>query len=147
MLRRHFFLAGAILVLIIMVVVGAAKILGGKPSSGPGGPPQAGAGGARPGGGMGGGMGGRGGGPTQVDVTVVQPRTFVDTIDVLGVAKGKQSVTLSAATTQLVDRVLFTPGQAVRQGQVLVELKTTEQDAGIAQSQARALQTQRAYER
>lgn len=147
MLRRHFFLAGAILVLIIMVVVGAAKILGGKPSSGPGGPPQAGAGGARPGGGMGGGMGGRGGGPTQVDVTVVQPRTFVDTIDVLGVAKGKQSVTLSAATTQLVDRVLFTPGQAVRQGQVLVELKTTEQDAGIAQSQARALQAQRAYER
>jgi membrane fusion protein (multidrug efflux system) len=147
LLRRHFFLAGAILVLIIMVVVGAAKILGGKPSSGPGGPPQAGAGGARPGGGMGGGMGGRGGGPTQVDVTVVQPRTFVDTIDVLGVAKGKQSVTLSAATTQLVDRVLFTPGQAVRQGQVLVELKTTEQDAGIAQSQARALQAQRAYER
>lgn len=132
-----------------MVVVGAAKILGGKPSSAGGGPPQAGAGapGGAGGGRRPGGMGGMGGGPTQVAVTSVQPRTFVDTIDVLGVAKGKQSVTLTAATTQLVDKVRFVPGQAVRQGQVLVELKTTEQDAGLAQSQAKALQAQREYER
>lgn len=132
-----------------MVVVGAAKILGGKPAAaGPGGPAQAGAGG--PGGrgsGGSGAMGGRGGGPTQVAITAVAPRTFVDTLDVLGVAKGKQSVTLTAAATQLVDKVRFTPGQMVRQGQVLVELKATEQDAGLAQAQARALQAQRAYER
>lgn len=129
-----------------MVVVGAAKIIGGKPSQAGGGAPQA-AGGAPGGARRPGGMGGMGGGPTQVAITTVQSRTFVDTIDVLGVAKGKQSVTLTAAATQLVDKVRFTPGQPVRQGQVLVELKTTEQDAGLAQAQARALQAQREYER
>ena len=58
-------------------------------------------------------------------------------------AKGRQSVTLSAATTQLVSRVRFSPGEQVAQGQVLIELKATEQDAGLAQSQAKALQAER----
>ena len=43
-------------------------------------------------------------------------RTFTDPIEVLGVAKGRQSVTLTAATTQLVDQVRFTDGQSVPQG-------------------------------
>lgn len=95
----------------------------------------------------GGPSGGARGGPTAVSVVVVQPRTFTDTIDVLGVAKGRQSVTLSAATTQLVSQVRFTPGQNVAKGQVLLELKATEQDAGLEQSRARAAQAEREYQR
>lgn len=146
MLRRHFFLAGALLVLVLMIVAGGLKLA--FPKHEPGGPgaAQAGAGGAGPRGGPGGGPGGRGA-PTEVSLTQVQPHTFTDTIDVLGVAKGRQSVTLSAATTQLVDKVRFTPGQQVAQGQVLLELKATEQDAGLAQSQAKALQAEREYGR
>ncbi|ACG77600.1 secretion protein HlyD [Phenylobacterium zucineum HLK1] len=93
------------------------------------------------------GGGGGGFGATQVSVTPVQPRAFTDTIEVLGVAKGRQSVTLTAAATQLVERVHFTDGQQVSRGAVLVELRNTEQSAGIAQAEARLVQARRAYDR
>jgi membrane fusion protein (multidrug efflux system) len=56
-------------------------------------------------------------------------------------------VTLTAATTQLVERVRFRDGQQVARGAVLVELRDTEQDAGVAQAEARRVQAQRAYDR
>lgn len=142
MLRRHFFLTGALIVLVLMFVAGAVKLL--IPAKGPGG--AGGAPAASGGGAGGGGRGGRGM-PSQVSLIAVQPHVFTDTLDVLGVAKGRQSVTLSAATTQLVSKVLFTPGQHVARGQVLVELKAAEQDAGVAQSQAKLVQAERAYQR
>jgi membrane fusion protein (multidrug efflux system) len=146
LLRRHFFLAAAILVLILMVVAGGMKLALGK--KGPEGgvamaqAPVGGQGGGRHGGGAGG-MGG----PSAVSVVAVQPRTFTDSIDVIGVAKGRQSVTLTSAAAQLVSRVRFSPGQNVAKDAVLVELKATEQDASLAQSQAQMVQAQRAYER
>jgi membrane fusion protein (multidrug efflux system) len=82
-----------------------------------------------------------------VSLSTVQKRTFVDAIEVLGVAKGRQSVTLSAATTQLVQRVNFRDGQSVPRGAVLVELKATEQNADLAQAKAKMIEAQRAYER
>ena len=72
---------------------------------------------------------------------------FSDRIDVLGVAKGRQSVTLSSASQQLVARVLFRPGQYVRRGQVLVELQASEQDANLLSTRARANQALRDYQR
>ncbi len=77
----------------------------------------------------------------------MQPHIFQDEIEVLGVAKGRQSVTLTAATSQLVERVRFTDGQAVSRGAVLIELKNTEQDAGLAQSEARLTQARQEYDR
>jgi len=152
--RRHFFLVGALVLLLVMAVAGGIKLM--TPKSGPGGPgggggaPAAqagGPGGAR--GGRPGGPGGRGGfgGPAMVTAAVVQPRVFQDNIEVLGVAKGRRSVTVTAATTQLIDRVRFTDGQSVRQGAVLVELKNTEQGAGTAQAEAKLNQAQREYDR
>lgn len=145
LIRRHFFLIAALVVLAVMVVAGSFKVLT-KKSGG-----QGGAGGpAAMGQGAPGGAGGRRagfGGPTLVSVAVVQPRAFEDTIEVLGVAKGRQSVTLTAATTQLVSRVRFSDGQRVPRGAVLVELKATEQDAGVAQAEARLVQARRAYDR
>ena len=128
-----------------MVVAGGWKLTLGK-KQGPGGPPGAMAaqkGGGAPKGGGGGGMGG----PAPVNLVPAQSKTFTDVIDVIGVAKGRQSVTLTAATTQLVERVRFTDGQSVAKGQVLVELKSTEQSAGSAQAQARLVQAQRDYDR
>lgn len=151
MIRRHFFLVGAVVVLVLMVVAGGWKLTFGK-KDGPGGPPGA-AMAAQKGGGAPGGKGGRGGpgggmgGPAPVSVTAVQSKVFTDSIDVIGVAKGRQSVTLTAAATQLVDRVRFTDGQAVAKGAVLVELKDTEQNAGLAQTQARLVQAQRDFDR
>jgi membrane fusion protein (multidrug efflux system) len=151
LLRRHFFLVGALLVLIVMVVAGGLKLAtGGKGPGGPGGQASAGGPGG-PGGGRGGapggGRGGFGGGPTQVSVAMVQPHVFQDEIEVLGVAKGRQSVTLTAATSQLVERVRFSDGQTVARGAVLIELKNTEQDAGLAQTQAKLAQAKQEYDR
>jgi len=134
-LRRHFFLVLAAGVVLLMLVAGGLKVLSpGKASQGggPGGP---------------GGPGRSRGEVPQVSLTSPVSRAFTERLELLGVAKGRQSVTLSAATTQLVSRVLFSPGQSVAKGQVLVELKTTEQDAALAQAQAREVQARRAYER
>jgi membrane fusion protein (multidrug efflux system) len=122
-------------VVLLMLVAGGLKVLSpGKASQGggPGGP---------------GGPGRSRGEVPQVSLTSPVSRAFTERLELLGVAKGRQSVTLSAATTQLVSRVLFSPGQSVAKGQVLVELKTTEQDAALAQAQAREVQARRAYER
>ncbi|MDZ4370447.1 MAG: efflux RND transporter periplasmic adaptor subunit [Phenylobacterium sp.] len=137
MFKRHFFLVAALVVLAVMVVVGGLKVLG-RGSGEAGGPGGGGAPMAK---------GGAFGGPALVSVATVQPRTFEDTIEVLGVAKGRQSVTLTAAATQLVDRVRFTDGQRVARGAVLVELRDTEQSAGAAQAEARLVEARRAYDR
>lgn len=135
-----------------MVVAGGLKVLsksaGAASGPGPGAMAQGKGGAGGPPGGPGGRRGPGGfGGPTQVSVAVVQPRVFEDTIEVLGVAKGRQSVTLTAAATQLVDRVRFTDGQRVARGAVLVELRDTEQNAGVAQAEARLVEARRAYDR
>ncbi|MDB5445260.1 MAG: secretion protein HlyD [Phenylobacterium sp.] len=143
MVKRHFFLIGAIVVLALMVLTAGLKLATsrGAAQGGGGAGAAAAAGPGRPGGGHG--MGG--GAP--VTVTVVQPHVFIDNIEVLGVAKGRQSVTLTAATTQLVDKVRFSDGQSVPRGAILVELKGTEQDAGLAQAQAHLVQAKREYDR
>ena len=135
-------------VLIIMVVGGGLKLAGDK-AVGPGGGASAQQGAPGGPGGAGGqrGGGGFGGGPAQVSLASVTPRTFTDEIEVLGVAKGRQSVTLTAATTQLVDRVHFADGQSVPRGAILVELRNTEQDASLVQAQAALVEADRAYER
>lgn len=131
MLRRHFFLVGALVILGLMVVVGGLRMgfgAAGPQGGGPGGP------------------GGPGGG-VPVAATLAQTRTFNDTVELLGVAKGRQSVTLTAAATQLVERVRFTDGQYVAEGAVLVELKDAEQNAGVEQARARVAQAERTLER
>ncbi len=154
LLRRHFFLVFAFVVLAGMLVAGGWKLAtaknggqggGGAAAQGPGGGGGGGGGGGQ-GGRSGGGRGGPGG-PAQVAVAQAQVRAFTDAIDVLGVAKGRQSVTLTAATTQLVQNVRFRDGQTVARGAVLVELKSTEQGADVAQAQARLVQAERAYQR
>ena len=133
-----------------MVVAGGLKLASAK-NSVPGGAGGQSAQQGAPGGAGGAGAGKRGGrgfgGPTQVSLATLQMRTFTDEIEVLGVAKGRQSVTLTAATTQLVEKVRFSDGQSVPRGAILVELRDTEQDAGIAQAQAALVQADRAYQR
>jgi membrane fusion protein (multidrug efflux system) len=142
LLRRHFFLFAALLLLVLMAIAGGLKLATGKGGVDQGGNVAA----AGPRSGPGGPGGGRGG-ATPVSVATATPRDFADDIEVLGVAKGLQSVTLTAATTQLVQRVRFTDGQTVARGAVLVELKNTEQDAGLVQARAKLVEAGRAYDR
>ena len=62
-------------------------------------------------------------------------------------AKGRQSVTITSNTAELITAVHFSDGQAVSKGQVLVELKGDQEDAGIAQAKAQLAQADREYQR
>ncbi len=142
MIRRHYFLFAAIAVVLLMLVVGGVKLLApkqGAAGAGAGGPVAQGAGG--PGGGAGGaarpgGAGARGGQMIAVTTATVKRQNFSDRIEVLGVAKGRQSVSITSKNAELITAVRFRDGDRVRAGQVLVDLQGTEQDAAIDQAQS-----------
>lgn len=131
LLRRHFFLIAALGALILMVVAGGLKLAAGHGHKGA---PAAAAGKA-------------GAKAVQVSEAFAVIRPFADRLDVLGVAKGRQSVTITSNTTELITAVHFTDGQRVRAGQVLVDLKAQEQNADIAQYQAALALAQSNYAR
>lgn len=123
MLRKHFFLIGTVIALVLMVLAGGAMIAANSAAK------------AKKS------MGAGGGGRTvAVAAAVIAPQDFTDRIEALGVAKARQSVTVTSNTAELITKVLFRDGQAVSKGQVLVELKGDEQDAAVAQAQSLAAQ-------
>ena len=130
MIKRHFFLVAAAVLVGLMVIAGVLKIaFAGDEGGGPGGP-----------------GGGRGGGQLVSQVTVT-PHEFSDHIEVLGVARGRRSVDITSATTELITRVMFRDGQYVAAGAPLVELQAREEEAGIIQARAEVEQARRDMER
>ena len=130
MIKRHFFLAAAAVLLGLMVVAVVLRV--------------AFAGDEKTGGGPGGPGGGRG---QTVSEVVISTRSFTDEIRVLGVARGRRSVNITSSTTELITRVLFTDGQRVSAGTPLVELQAREEDAGIIEARAQVAQAQRQFDR
>lgn len=125
MIRRHFFLVVALAAVVLMLAVGGFKLAFANKES----------------------KGGGGGRATSVTQTTTIERPFTDRIEVLGAAKGRQSVTITSNTAELITAVRFADGQAVSRGQVLVELKAEAEDAGIAEARARLAQAERDYKR
>ena len=130
MIKRHFFLIAAAVLLGLMVIAAIVKITAGdeKSAQGPGA------------------AGGRRGGQ-EVSQAVVGQRQFSDQIRVLGVARGQRSVNITSSTTELITRVLFADGQLVSAGTPLVELQAREEDAAIIEARATVNQAQREYDR
>jgi len=132
-IKRHFFLVAAAVLLGLMVLAVVLRMAFAgdeKAGGGPGGP------------------GGPGGGRGQsVSEVVVGSRSFTDEIRVLGVARGRRSVNITSSTSELITRVLFTDGQRVAAGTPLVELQAREEDAGIIEARAQVAQAQRQYDR
>ncbi|WP_029415382.1 efflux RND transporter periplasmic adaptor subunit [Brevundimonas bacteroides] len=132
MIKRHFFLIAAAVVLGLMIVAAVMRVAfaedeGGRGQGGPGGPGA-----------------GRG---QQVSEAVVTLRPFSDQIDVLGVARGQRSVNITSATSELITAVLFQDGQRVGAGAPLVRLQAGEEEASIIQARANLAQAEREYER
>ena len=127
--RKHAFLIAAVAVVLMMVLAAGLKLAFGKDGKedGPGGA---------------GGRGGPGGRAQQVSQVVVGQRPFSDTLEVLGVAKGRASLVVTSSTTELITRVLFRDGQTVAKGQPLVELQAREEEAGIISARASLAQAQ-----
>jgi membrane fusion protein (multidrug efflux system) len=126
LIRKHFFLVAALAALLAMIVAGALMLVV--------------SGAAKANKAKGAGAGGR---AVAVAQTLVKSYDFTDRIEALGVAKARQSVTVTSNTAELITKVLFSDGQKVAKGQVLVELKGDEQDAAVLQAQAVAAQAHR----
>jgi membrane fusion protein (multidrug efflux system) len=125
--RRHFFLAGAIVLVALMLIAGVMRLA--FPSST--------ASGAQRGGGR----------ITQVTAVAATMRPFTDNIEALGSAKGIQSVNLSANNTEQVTSVRFNDGAIVHRGDILVQLKSTEEAANVSQARAAVDVAQSNYNR
>ena len=133
MIKRHFFLVAAAVLLGLMVLAVVLRMAFAGDEKAGGGP---------------GGRGGPGGGRGQaVSEAVIATRSFTDEIRVLGVARGRRSVNITSSTSELITRVLFTDGQRVAAGTPLVELQAREEDAGIIEARAQVAQAQRQYDR
>ncbi|HET9033191.1 MAG TPA: efflux RND transporter periplasmic adaptor subunit [Dokdonella sp.] len=82
-----------------------------------------------------------------VTTTVVEPTSWVDSIEAVGTTKASESVTLTTKITETVRKVNFTDGQHVDAGDVLVELTSGQQVAALAEAQATYKDAERLMER
>ncbi|MEO7014669.1 MAG: efflux RND transporter periplasmic adaptor subunit [Dokdonella sp.] len=71
-----------------------------------------------------------------VTTTVIEPSSWVDTIEAVGTTKARESVTLTAKITETVRKVNFSDGQRVDAGDVMIEMTSGQQVAALAEAQA-----------
>jgi len=74
---------------------------------------------------------------TPVIVTTVNKVDFIDEVEGLGTLRANESVDLMSSVTERVTKVLFSDGERVKQGQVLVELDFAEEQSQLAEEQSR----------
>ncbi len=104
----------------------------------------------RPGGsGAPGGTGGLGSGSPAVSVvTAVASRRLINVgIEAIGTAGANESVNVSSKTSNIVTAIHFSDGQAVRAGQILVELDRAQASADLAAATADFVESQSQYNR
>ncbi|MFZ5635017.1 MAG: efflux RND transporter periplasmic adaptor subunit [Pseudomonadota bacterium] len=101
------------------------------------------------GGGPGGAPGGGAGGDRPMPVTTVrlQPETFAESIAAIGTVKARESITVTAKVSELVQAVHFDSGDEVRAGAPLVTLSDRQQQAALAEAQAAADEAERLFRR
>jgi membrane fusion protein (multidrug efflux system) len=101
------------------------------------------------GGGKDGGKGGRAGSgaPATVTTTVLAPLPWNDTLEALGTAAARESVTITAKVSEKVEQMHFDSGDQVRAGQVLVTLSNRAQSAGVGEASAALAEAQKSFER
>ena len=75
--------------------------------------------------------------PEAVTTIVAQEEKWPATLNAIGTMAAVQGVTVSADLPGIVERITFDSGQSVREGQVLVQLDTRQEQAQLAQELAR----------
>lgn len=82
-----------------------------------------------------------------VTVQRVQPQAWSDSLQALGTARARESVTLTAKLNEIVESVHFDSGQDVAAGASLVTLRGNAQQAALAEAQAAFDEADRLYKR
>jgi membrane fusion protein (multidrug efflux system) len=85
--------------------------------------------------------------PVPVVSYTVAAGEFVERIEAVGTLHANESVTLSAKVTEKVAKVHFEDGQAVAQGQVLIEFTSAEEGALLADARATQLEAEQQLQR
>jgi membrane fusion protein (multidrug efflux system) len=95
-----------------------------------------------------GGVSGPGGGmPTPVVTAAVRAEELTNQISAVGTARANEAVDITSKTSNIVTRVRFADGQAVRAGDVLVELDSAQARADLAVAQAAVTESTAQFKR
>lgn len=85
--------------------------------------------------------------PLPVTTLVLQPSAWSDTLQAIGTAKARESVTLTSKVSEAVQEVHFDSGDEVRAGAPLVTLRGDSQQAALVAAQATYVEADRLYKR
>jgi membrane fusion protein (multidrug efflux system) len=85
--------------------------------------------------------------PDAVTTIVAQEERWPASLNAIGTVAAVQGVTVSADLPGIVDRIAFDSGSAVRQGDILVQLDTRQEQAQLAAAEAQRDLTRLNYER
>lgn len=84
---------------------------------------------------------------TAVTTTVVREQPFNDSLQAIGTARARESITVTAKVSEIVQRVHFESGDEVGRGAVLVTLSGQQQQAALTEAQAAATEAEQLYQR
>ena len=79
----------------------------------------------------------------EVETFEVQPTAFSDAIQAIGTAQARESVIITPKVADTIRAIRFESGDRVRQGQVLVEMSSVEQQADLSEARAQREAAQR----
>ncbi|WP_374013215.1 efflux RND transporter periplasmic adaptor subunit [Pseudoxanthomonas koreensis] len=85
--------------------------------------------------------------PVPVTTTTVRVLPWSDTVQALATVHARESVTLTAKVSEIVEQVHFESGQQVAAGQPLVTLRVDAQQAALAEAQAAAAEAGQQFSR
>jgi membrane fusion protein (multidrug efflux system) len=85
--------------------------------------------------------------PPLVSAIAVASLPFVDRIEAVGTARANEQVTLAAPVTQRITRINFEDGGYVGKGQVIAVLAQGQENAQLAEAEARAREASQQLER
>ncbi|HEY5971912.1 MAG TPA: efflux RND transporter periplasmic adaptor subunit [Pseudoxanthomonas sp.] len=85
--------------------------------------------------------------PIPVTTLMLQPSAWSDTLQAIGTAKARESVTLTSKVSEAVQDVHFESGDEVRAGAPLITLRGDAQQAALVAAQATYLEADRLYKR
>ena len=85
--------------------------------------------------------------PIPVTTQVLQPSAWSDTLQAIGTAKARESVTLTSKVSEVVQDVHFESGDEVRAGAPLITLRGDSQRASLVEAQATFAEADRLYRR
>ena len=87
------------------------------------------------------------GGAAKVITQEAQLQHIVDEIQALGTARANESIDIQPRISSVIEQIVFTEGQSVASGDVLVRLEDNEIRAGLALAEANLSESRSLYER